>query len=51
VKTILLVDDEYSIVEVLTQLLEEEGYSVASAANGQEALELASASARDVGGS
>jgi CheY-like chemotaxis protein len=48
VKTILLVDDEYSIVEVLTQLLEEEGYSVASAANGQEALELASASVPDL---
>jgi DNA-binding response OmpR family regulator len=48
VKTILLVDDEYSIVEVLTQLLEEEGYSVASAANGQEALELAAASVPDL---
>jgi CheY-like chemotaxis protein len=42
VKTILLVDDEYSIVEVLSHLLEEEGYSVVAAANGEEALERAS---------
>jgi CheY-like chemotaxis protein len=48
VKTILLVDDEYSIVEVLAQLLEEEGYSVVTAANGQEALERASQNVPDV---
>jgi chemotaxis family two-component system response regulator PixH len=42
VKTILLVDDEYSIVEVLSHLLEEDGYSVVAAANGEEALERAS---------
>ena len=41
-KTILLVDDEYSIVEVLTHLLEEEGYTVVTAANGRDALDRAS---------
>ena len=37
-KTIFIVDDEYSIVESLTDLLVEEGYLVASAANGREAI-------------
>ena len=41
VKTILLVDDEYSIVEVLGHLLEEEGYTVVTASNGQHALDRA----------
>ena len=38
-KTILLVDDEYSIIEVLSYLLEEEGYAVLTASNGQVALD------------
>ncbi len=38
-KTILLVDDEYAIVEVLTGILEDEGYAVLVAGNGREALE------------
>jgi len=42
VKTILLVDDEFSIVEVLCHLLEEEGYTVATAANGRDGLDRAS---------
>lgn len=37
-KTIFIVDDEYSIVESLTDLLVEEGYRVGSAINGREAL-------------
>lgn len=38
-KTILLVDDEYALVESLTELLEDEGYRVVSAANGEDGLE------------
>jgi two-component system, OmpR family, KDP operon response regulator KdpE len=40
VKTILLVDDEYAMIEVLGALLEEEGYALLFAANGLEALEI-----------
>lgn len=36
---ILVVDDEPSIVDVLTRFLSREGYSVITAANGREALE------------
>ncbi|GAC1630657.1 MAG: hypothetical protein NVS9B10_23270 [Nevskia sp.] len=39
-KTILIIDDELSHAEVLTILLEQEGYSVRTAANGQEGLRL-----------
>lgn len=38
--TILLIEDDESIREITQELLESEGYSVASAANGQAALEL-----------
>lgn len=38
-KTILIVDDEYALVENLTELLQEEGYRVVSAANGKDGLE------------
>jgi CheY-like chemotaxis protein len=38
-KTILVADDEYAVVEALRALLEDEGYAVTTAANGQEALE------------
>jgi CheY-like chemotaxis protein len=38
-KTILVVDDESAIIEVLRGLLEDEGYRVVSAANGYEGLE------------
>jgi len=38
-KTILVVDDEYAIVDALQALLEDEGYTVISASDGREALE------------
>jgi CheY-like chemotaxis protein len=38
-KTILIVDDEFSIVETLGEILSWEGYGVATAANGQAALD------------
>ena len=47
-KTILLVDDEYSIIEVLAYLLEEEGFAVLTASNGRAALEQASEKVPDV---
>ena len=37
-KTILLVDDEFGIVETLKELLESEGYQVVCASNGSDAL-------------
>lgn len=37
-KTILLVDDEFGIVETLKDLLESEGFKVVCAANGKDAL-------------
>lgn len=37
---ILVVDDEFSIVEMLSAVLEEEGYEVMTASNGQEGLRL-----------
>ena len=37
-KTILLVDDEYALVEILTTLLESQGYRVVSATNGTDGL-------------
>jgi CheY-like chemotaxis protein len=37
-KTILLVDDEYALLEVLSELLNDEGYRVVTAMNGKEAL-------------
>lgn len=36
---ILVVDDEYAIVDALASILEFEGYSVVTASNGREALE------------
>ncbi len=37
-KTILVVDDEYALLEALTDVLEEVGYRVISAGNGEVAL-------------
>jgi CheY-like chemotaxis protein len=39
-KTVLVVDDEPEIRESLRDVLEDEGYTVALAANGRDALEL-----------
>jgi CheY-like chemotaxis protein len=38
-KTILVVDDEYALVESLVELLQDEGYRAVSAANGLDALD------------
>ena len=38
-RSVLVVDDEMIICELLTDVLTEEGYQVATAANGQEALD------------
>jgi DNA-binding response OmpR family regulator len=48
VKTILLVDDEYAIVEVLAMLLADEGYQVLTASDGDRALELLKENVPDV---
>jgi CheY-like chemotaxis protein len=37
-KTILLVDDEYALVESLTELFQDQGYRVLSAGNGKDGL-------------
>jgi CheY-like chemotaxis protein len=37
---VLIVEDDIDIRDALSQILEEEGYSVSTAANGQEALDL-----------
>ena len=37
-KAVLVVDDEYAIVDALKALLEDEGYIVATASDGREAL-------------
>ena len=38
-QTILIVDDEFGVVDVLVRALEDEGYRVVVAANGKHALE------------
>jgi CheY-like chemotaxis protein len=38
VRTILVVDDEFGVADVLAAALEDEGYRVNTAANGREAL-------------
>ena len=39
-KTVLIVDDEYLIAEILGFALEDEGYAIEKASNGQKALEV-----------
>jgi len=43
-QTVLIVEDDLAIRDVITQILEDEGYPVASAANGLEALNYLSQS-------
>ncbi len=38
-KSVLIVDDDFGIRDYLTQILQDEGYHVAGAANGLEALD------------
>ncbi|HEY1126148.1 MAG TPA: response regulator [Actinomycetota bacterium] len=38
-KTILIVDDEFGIVDILSEVFEDEGYRVVTAANGKQGLE------------
>jgi len=47
-KTVLVVDDEFSIVETLTEILAWEGFRVRSASNGRQALEALRAERPDV---
>jgi CheY-like chemotaxis protein len=47
-KTVLIVDDEVSIVEALAEILSWEGFSVATAGNGRVALDHLSRSRADV---
>src|SRR5215213_5756950 len=46
--TVLAVNDEPKVLELLTVLLEHEGYKVLTAAGGQRALELAAAAEPDI---
>ena len=47
-KTILIVDDEPDIADVVTSTLQDEGYRVVAAANGVEGLERLSEGSPDV---
>lgn len=47
-KTILIVDDEYALVETLTELLQHEGYRVVTASNGRDALDHIEAARPDL---
>jgi CheY-like chemotaxis protein len=47
-KKILVVDDERDIVEFLTQLLEDNGYEVASAYDGLQGMEMVKKSSPDL---
>ena len=42
IRTILIVDDDRSVIDTFTRMLKLEGFSVASAVNATEGLELAS---------
>ena len=47
-KTILVVDDEPDIVNIVTMMLEKEGYNVRAANNGLEAIECVKEAKPDV---
>ncbi len=38
-RTVLVVDDDYDLRETMRDVLEDEGYAVETASNGQEALD------------
>lgn len=46
--TVLVVDDEFGIVEVVTVVLEDEGYRVVAAVNGRQGLQRLAEEAVDV---
>jgi CheY-like chemotaxis protein len=48
VKNVLLVDDEFDLVETIKDFLEDEGYAVECASNGKEALECMSGKLPDL---
>jgi CheY-like chemotaxis protein len=45
---VLVVDDEREIVEIVTRVLEKDGYALLTAASGAEALTVAAASTRPI---
>jgi CheY-like chemotaxis protein len=45
---VLVVDDEREIIEIVTRVLEKDGYELLTAASGAEALSVAAASARPI---
>lgn len=47
-RTILVVDDEWAVADVLESLLDDEGYRVVTASNGRQALERLREVATDV---
>jgi len=47
-KTVLVADDEYAIVAAIRELLEDEGYAVLTACDGEAALELIERARPDV---
>src|ERR1700722_9385130 len=47
-KTILIVDDEDSLLEILADVLKEEGYRVVTAANGRDGLAKAESEQPDL---
>ena len=47
-KRVLLVDDDYAVLEITKLVLENEGFSVATASNGEDGLAIAKAEPPDI---
>jgi CheY-like chemotaxis protein len=47
-KRVLLVDDDFAVLEITKLILEHEGFSVATASNGEDALAMAEAEPPDI---